>query len=112
MFSLALLCIIQVENGVWLASGSIQYMPLPFRVLVGVCMCSFSPLLPSVCDVISCVGSDGHSNPSLDTVVPSAVSVDVDALLRKKRQSSSSTYFLELYVATDTAAVSSASPHA
>ena len=75
-----------------------------------VCMCSFSPLLPSVCDVISCAGSDGHSNPSLDTVAPSAV--NVDALLRKKRQSSSSTYFLELYVATDTAAVSSASPHA
>ena len=67
------------------------------------------PLLPSVCDVISCAGSDGHSNPSLDTVVPPAV--NVDALLRKKRQSSNSTFFLELYVATDTAAVSSATPH-
>ena len=74
-------------------------------------MCSSSPLLPSVCGVMSCAGSDGHSNPSLDNaVVPPAV--NVDALLRKKRQSSSSTFFLELYVATDTAAVSSASPHA
>ena len=60
-----------------------------------------SPLPPSVCGVVPCAGTDGHPDHSIDTVAPPAV-------LRRKRQSSSSTFFLELYVATDTAAVSSA----